>query len=340
MIKPFLEALSGHIQTPPPVWFMRQAGRYLPEYRDVRTRAGGFLDLCYSPQLASEVTLQPIRRFGFDAAILFADILIVPHALGQRVWFTEGEGPKLEPIRDRAGLTQLAISRLGPAVAPILETVTRARQQLPARCALIGFAGAPWTVATYVVEGGSSRSFETLRRLTYQDPSFVDGLFEILIEASVEYLSAQIGAGAEAIQLFDTWAGVLPAADLERWCITPTRRIVEQLRRRHPGVPIIGFPRGIGPSLVCYVERTGVAAVSIDSGMPIEWVAREIQPLATVQGNLDPILLQVGGPRMIDEVRRIVDVLGRGPFVFNLGHGILPTTPPEHVAQVLETLRM
>jgi uroporphyrinogen decarboxylase len=337
--KPLIDVLSGHRQSIPPIWFMRQAGRYLAEYREIRTQAGSFLNLCYSPELAAEVTLQPVRRFGFDAAILFADILVVPHALGQNLRFAEGEGPVLEPIRDRNALRRLAPAQLAEASAPIMETVRQVRAKLPDRCTLIGFAGAPWTVATYMVEGGSSRSFEVIRMLGYQDCELIDSIVAVLVEATTEYLSAQVTAGAETLQIFDTWAGVLPEPDLERWCIAPTREIVRRLRLRHGKVPIIGFPRGIGASLPHYAAETGVNAVSLDSTVPLSWAAKELPAGVAVQGNLDPMLLRAGGEPMHREIRRILAAFAHRALIFNLGHGILPTTPPDHVAEAVAVVR-
>jgi len=337
--KPLLQALAGRAQARPPFWLMRQAGRYLPEYRELRQQAGSFLDLCYNPDLATEVTLQPIRRFAMDAAILFADILLVPQALGQALSFREGEGPVLEPLRQTTQIDALTPAGLHEQLAPVYETVRRVRSALPDDVALIGFAGAPWTVATYMVEGGSSRDFAEIKRWAFSDPDGFARLIELLVEATTDYLAAQIAAGAEVVQLFDTWAGVLPAADFERWCIAPLKAIVERLHDLHPEVPVIGFPRGAGAGYVDYVRRTGVNAVGLDWTVPPAWARDVLQPQVTVQGNLDPRYLVVGGEAMEREVARILDTLAQGPFIFNLGHGVVPETPVEHVGRLAELLR-
>lgn len=339
MPKPFLRALKGESLSPPPIWLMRQAGRYLAEYRAVRERAGGFLDLCFTPELAAEVTLQPIRRFGLDAAILFSDILVVPHALGQRVEFLEGEGPRLEAITETGALGRLDIDGLHSRLAPVYETVERLAGGLPAKTALIGFAGAPWTVATYMVEGGSSRDFATVRGWGFKDPAGFSKLIDLVTEATVAYLCRQADAGAEALQLFDSWAGVLSEDEFHRWVIAPTARIVTMLRQRHPGVPLIGFPRGAGVMYEEYVRQTGVDVVSIDSTLPLKWAAEHLQPLAPVQGNLDPLALLTGGETLEWAAKAVLGGLAGGPFVFNLGHGIVKETPPDHVARLVEIIR-
>jgi uroporphyrinogen decarboxylase len=317
---------------------MRQAGRYLPEYRELRRQAPNFLDLCLSPELATEATLQPIRRFGMDAAILFADILVLPHALGGKVAFREGEGPVLRPVRSVDDLKPLNAFRVEERVAPIYETVRRVRQALPEPVALIGFAGAPWTVATYMVEGGSSRDFARVKAWAYADPDGFGRLVELLTSTTIDYLAGQIAAGADTVQLFDSWAGVLPEPAFRRWVIAPTRRIVAELKNRHPTVPVIGFPRGAGLLYADYVAETRVDAVGLDTTVPME-AARELQSQAAVQGNLDPLLLVAGGEAMAQAVAGIRRGLIEGPFVFNLGHGVVPETPPEHVARLGELLR-
>ena len=334
-----IRALRGATVSPPPVWLMRQAGRYLPEYREVRRAAGNFLDLCYTPDLATEVTLQPIRRFGLDAAILFSDILVVPDGLGQEVTFREGEGPCLEPVRTDGDLVRLAGTLDTDRLAPVYETVGRLRQTLPADVALLGFAGAPWTVATYMVEGGSSRDFAAVKRWAYGDAESFGGLVSRLVDATADHLAAQIRAGADAVQIFDSWAGVLSAPAFERWVIEPTRRIVARLRDAAPEIPIIGFPRGAGALYVRYGRETGVDAVSLDTTVSAAWAAEAVQPTMPVQGNLDPQLLVVGGDAMRAEVEGICRHLAAGPFVFNLGHGIVPDTPPDHVAQLVGMVR-
>lgn len=337
--KPFLRALAGETSSVPPIWLMRQAGRYLPEYRAVRSDAGSFLDLCYNPELAVEVTLQPLRRYRFDAAILFSDILVIPQALGQELAFKQGEGPVLPPIRDRAGIDALSCDRLYACLQPVFETVAGLSRTLPDTTALIGFAGAPWTVATYMVEGRGSKDFAATRAWAYGDADGFARLMDLLVDATSAYLLAQIAHGAECVQIFDTWAGVLDENGFRRWVIEPTRRIVAAVKAAHPDIPVIGFPRGAGAKLVDYVRATGVDGLGLDSGVPLDWAARELQPHVTLQGNLDPMLLVAGGAAMRREARRIVDTLGRGPFIFNLGHGITPQTPPEHVADLVETVR-
>ena len=337
--KPFLQTLKGNRQAVPPIWLMRQAGRYLPEYRKVRAEVGGFLDLCFDPDRACEVTLQPIRRYSFDAAILFSDILVIPLGIGQKVWFVEGEGPKLEALNgpeDLAGLKpETAVERL----APVMETVAKLSASLPRETALIGFAGAPWTVATYMIEGGSSRDFAKTKLWAYRNPESFRTLMEILVEATAAYLIAQVKAGAEAIQIFDSWAGALATGGFEDWVIAPNRALVEKVRASVPHVPIIGFPRGAGVLYREFQDRTGVDAVSIDQGLPVTWARDNLQPHGTVQGNLDPFALLAGGDVLDREVDRILDDLSGGPFVFNLGHGIIKETPPDHVTRLVERVR-
>ncbi|MBM3561078.1 MAG: uroporphyrinogen decarboxylase [Alphaproteobacteria bacterium] len=334
-----LDVLGGETRSPPPVWLMRQAGRYLPEYRALRSQVPDFLSFCYTPQLAVEVTLQPVRRFGVDAAILFSDILVVPDAMGQRVRFVQGEGPRLEPLRNRAAVEALSALRIDVRLAAMMETVATVRAHLPRETALIGFCGAPWTLATYMVEGGPSRDFATVKAWAARDPEGFSALIDRLVTATADLLTAQVDAGADVVQVFDTWAGVLPAAGFRRWSIEPTKALVARLRARHPGVPVIGFPRGAGVNLPAYVRETGVTAVGLDSGVAQSWAARELQPLCAVQGNLDPVTLLAGGPALDREIDTIIDALGGGPLVFNLGHGILPPTPPEHVARLVERVR-
>jgi len=339
MVKPLLRALSGQAQPRLPVWLMRQAGRYLPEYHATRARAGSFLNLCYNPALAAEVTLQPIRRYGLDAAILFSDILVVPHALGQALNYVEGEGPKLDPVTDAGGIDRLSADRLHQVLGPVYETVGRVAAALPPETALIGFAGAPWTVATYMVEGGGSKEYAAVKGLAFGARETFARLIDLLVEATGAYLLRQIQAGAEAVQLFDSWAGVLPEAEFERWVIAPTRRIVDAVRAEAPGVPVIGFPRGAGLLYERYLAGTGVDAVGLDTTVPPGWAARALQPKAAVQGNLDPVLLLTGGEAMIRAADAIVEALADGPFVFNLGHGVLQRTPPEQVAALVRHLR-
>lgn len=305
----------------------------------MRERAGGFLDLCYTPELAAEVTLQPVRRFATDAAILFSDILVVAHALGVEVGFHEGHGPCLAPVDSAKSVDALRLDRIAEHLAPVYETVERVKEGLPATVALIGFAGAPWTLATYMVEGGASKDFATVKLWAMRDPDGFQRLIDIVTEATVEYLVGQARHGAEVLQIFDSWAGALPESGFERWCVEPTRRIVAELHGACPGVPVIGFARGVGVSVRRYAEATGIDAVSIDSSVPARWAARELQPRVAVQGNLDPISLLAGGTAMEAEIVAIVEALGRGPFVFNLGHGIVPETPPDNVSLLVETVR-
>lgn len=318
---------------------MRQAGRYLPEYRAVREKAGDFLTLCFTPELAAEVTLQPIRRFGFDAAILFSDILVVPHALGQTVRFAEGEGPRLEPIPDRGMLGRLAGSLDDGTVGPVYETIREVRKDLPHQVTLLGFCGAPWTVATYMVAGRGTPDQEPARMFAYRDPEGFSALIEKLVEASARYLVGQLRAGVDAVQIFDTWAGILPAGELGRWCIEPTKRIIAAVRAEIPGARVIGFPRGIGSALRRYAEEVPVDAVSLDWTVDLAFARDQLQWRLPVQGNLDPLALLAGGGALDSAVDQILAALGERPFIFNLGHGILPQTPIAHVERMLARVR-
>jgi len=337
--KSIIRALKGESLQTPPLWLMRQAGRYLPEYREIRGNVSGFLELCYTPELAVEVTLQPIRRYGLDAAILFSDILVVPDALGQAVRFAEGEGPKLDPVRDTAGIEALSEAGLHEHLGPVYETLHRLSVELPPGVTLIGFAGAPWTVATYMVEGGSSRDFAITRKWGLLDPEGFSRLIDLVTRATSAYLCRQVEEGAEVLQIFDSWAGVLSEGEFERWVIGPTAKIVSTIKARHPAIPIIGFPRGAGILYERYVTETGVDAVSLDSTVPVDWAARHLQDKVALQGNLDPLLLLGGGEAMVKETRRILEFLGSGPFIFNLGHGIIKETSPDNVAQLVEAVR-
>jgi uroporphyrinogen decarboxylase len=318
---------------------MRQAGRYLPEYREVRERAGSFLDLCLNPELAAEVTLQPLRRFDLDAAIVFSDILMVPHALGRRVEFVEGEGPRLDPVQSPA-----EIGRLDPAAAearfePVYETLRRVRAELPANVPVIGFCGAPWTVATYMVEGGGSKDQAEARAWAYRDPASFQKLIDLLVETSIVYLLGQVKAGAGLLQIFDSWAGSLPSDEFARWCSYPTRAIVSGVKAVYPNIPIIGFPRGCGASAERYAQETKVNAIGCDTSMPLAYMCETLQRRLPVQGNLDPLLLLTGGTHLERRAKEILDILSGGPFIFNLGHGILPDTPPEHVAKLVRLVK-
>lgn len=318
---------------------MRQAGRYLPEYRAVRSKAGSFLDLCYNSDLASEVTLQPIRRYDFDAAILFADILVVPDALGQPVRFIEGEGPRLEPITSAAELKTLKFEKTATTYGQIYETVAKVRAQLAPEKTLIGFCGAPWTVATYVVAGRGSVDQAAARRWAYHDEAGFAELIEILTNSSIEYLSGQINAGAQIVQIFDSWAGSLPDDQFAKWVVEPTARIVLELKQRHPDVPIIGFPRGAGVLAQSYIEATRVDGLGCDTATPLAYMQERLSERVVVQGNLDPLLLLSGGEGLDRRVTEILDKLSGTRFVFNLGHGIIPDTPPQNVARLVELVR-
>ena len=334
-----LDVFAGEALSPPPIWLMRQAGRYLPEYRALRAKAGSFLDLCYAPDMAAEVTLQPIRRYGFDAAILFSDILVVPDALGQKVEFVEGEGPRLEPIRTGVELARLNAAATRSRYDRVFETVSRVRQDLPQDVALIGFCGAPWTVATYMVGGQGSADQAEARAWAYRDPSGFQRLIDLLVDVSVDYLSGQVAAGADVLQIFDSWAGSLPDDQYERWVVAPTKVLVERVRAQHSQVPIIGFPRGAGAQAADYVTKTGVDGVGCDTAMPLALMAGPLADTAVVQGNLDPLLLVAGGKAMEQRVAAILTALEGKRFIFNLGHGIVPQTPPENVARLVELVR-
>ena len=337
--KSLVQVLDGQRRMPPPVWLMRQAGRYLPEYREVRERAGGFLDLCLNPKLAAEVTLQPVRRFGLDAAILFSDILIVPYALGRSVRFTVGEGPQLDPLDEPMKLSMLATELDQAKIAPIYETVRQVRSQLRPDVALIGFCGAPWTVATYMIAGHGTPDQAPARTFAYRHSDEFQRLVDILVDASVEYLAGQFDAGVDVVQIFDTWAGVLPPEQFVRWCVAPTQEIVARLRQRVPDARIIGFPRGAGMSAYGYAQTTGVNAIGLDWTMDLGFVQEMLQSHLAVQGNLDPLLLRAGGAALDRGVDTIMTALAGGPFIFNLGHGILPDTPIAHVEQMLRRVR-
>ena len=339
MCKKLLEVLNGKRQDVPPVWMMRQAGRYLPEYRAVRAKAGGFLDLCFTPELAAEVTLQPIRRFGFDAAILFSDILVVPYALGRKVWFVEGEGPRLEPISDAKILAEVSGDIEENKLAPVYETVRRVKQDLPKDVTFIGFCGAPWTVATYMVAGRGTPDQAPAKELGKREPEAFQGLIDKLVDASVDYLVAQLKAGVEVVQIFDTWAGGLPPDDFERWSVQPTKAIVKKLRAKIPDAKVIGFPRGAGEKIPRYVAETGVNAVSLETQIDRNFARRDIQSKVPVQGNLNPETLRAGGDALDGEVDAVLEAFSAAPFIFNLGHGILPDTPIANVERMLKHVR-
>jgi uroporphyrinogen decarboxylase len=338
--KKLMRSLAGEVQAVPPVWLMRQAGRYLPEYRATRARAGGFLELCYTPELAAEVTLQPIRRYGVDAAILFADILLIAQALGAELWFEAGEGPRLSTIASAADLARLRpASAVHETLAPVYETVRILARELPPGVALIGFAGAPWTVASYMIAGRGTPGQGPAHALMAADPATFDALIARLTEATVEYLSAQAEAGAEAVKLFDSWAGSLQGAAFRRYAVEPARAIIAALKARHPGLPVIAFPRGAGPAYAGFARATGADCVALDESVAPDWAAAHVQVDGCVQGNLDPRLLVEGGERLVAETRRILQAFARGPHIFNLGHGITPEADPRHVELLLRTIR-
>jgi len=334
-----IQVLRGQSLAKPPIWLMRQAGRSLPEYREVRASADGFLDLCYRADLAAEVTLQPIRRFDFDAAILFADILIVPDALGQTVAFEEGVGPRLDAMPADALLKILNPDATGEKFGKIFETVARVRAELSAEKTLIGFCGAPWTVATYMIAGHATPDQAPARLAAFRDPENFARLINLIADCSVDYLAGQIEAGADAVQIFDSWAGVLPDDEFSRWVTQPTARMVRALKARHPRTPVIGFPRGAGLLADGYVRETGVDGVGCDTAMPLAFMRDTLAKHAAVQGNLDPLLLVAGGPLLESRVRHMLAALEGVPHIFNLGHGVLPSTPIEHIARLVEIVR-
>ncbi|WP_288487624.1 uroporphyrinogen decarboxylase [uncultured Novosphingobium sp.] len=332
-----LNVLKGENVKPRPVWLMRQAGRYLPEYRALRAEKGGFLALVYDSDAAAEITLQPIHRFGFDGAILFSDILIVPYAMGQDLAFLAGEGPRLSPRL--ADATLASLDAVPGRLSPIYETVAKVRAALGQETTLLGFAGSPWTVATYMVAGEGSRDQHETRAMAYADQAGFQAIINAVTEVTITYLSGQIEAGAEAVQLFDSWSGTLAPAEFERWVIAPNARIAEAIHQRHPGVPVIGFPKGAGEKLPAYARETGVDAVGVDETIDPIWAARELPAGMPVQGNLDPLLLLAGGEELDRQARRILDTFADRPHVFNLGHGIGQHTPIAHVERLLATVR-
>lgn len=337
--KPFMDVLSGEAQPVPPIWMMRQAGRYLPEYRDLRAKAGSFLKMCFTPEYAAEITLQPMRRFNFDAAVIFSDILVIPHALGRSVRFEAGEGPRLDPLDTPEKVRALARVANFAQLEPVYEALQRVRSELAPEIALIGFCGAPWTVATYMIAGRGTPDQAPARLFAYREPDAFAHLIDILVEASIGYLTGQLAAGADVLQIFDTWAGVLPAAEFERWSVEPTRRIVEGVRAKVPNAKFIGFPRGAGALLPSYAERTGVDGVSIDWTAEPSFIRDRVQSRVAVQGNLDPLALITGGAALDRAVDDILANYGKGRLIFNLGHGILPETPIAHVEQMVARVR-
>ncbi|MEO1796317.1 MAG: uroporphyrinogen decarboxylase [Pseudomonadota bacterium] len=338
--KTILKALRGEVQEVPPIWMMRQAGRYLPEYRATRAEAGDFLSLCYNSELAAEVTLQPIRRYGFDAAILFADILLVPDALGADLWFVTGEGPRLSTIGDMAGVDALkGADDIHDHLAPIYETVRILRRELPAETTLIGFAGAPWTVATYMIAGRGTPDQGPAHALREGAPEVFDALMARLTAATIEYLSRQIDAGAEVVKLFDSWAGSLKGEAFRKYALEPAREIIAALKARHPGVPIIAFPREAGDGYIGFAKATGADCVALDNSVSASWAAQHVQKDGCVQGNLASSHMVTGGQALVDETRSIVEAFSAGPHIFNLGHGITPDADPDNVRLMIETVR-
>ncbi len=338
-IKPLLHVLAGRREPVPPIWLMRQAGRYLPEYRAIREQAESFLDLCFDAKRAAEVTLQPIRRFEFDAAILFSDILVVPHALGQRVSFEYGEGPRLDALKDPSALNALRQEIDQALLEPVYEAITRVNQDLPPTVALLGFCGAPWTVATYMIAGCGTADQLPARLFAYRYPDAFTKLIDLLIEASASYLIRQLEAGVDAVQIFDTWAGVLPADEFRNWCIEPCVRIVAAVRNRIPRARMIGFPRGVGTELGRYLEAVAIDAIGLDWTVELGFARDEIQKRRPIQGNLDPLALLVGGAALDRSIDAILEAFAGGPFIFNLGHGVLPDTPIAHVERLIARVR-
>ncbi|AFO92649.1 uroporphyrinogen decarboxylase [Phaeobacter inhibens] len=338
--KKLLRALAGETQDVPPIWMMRQAGRYLPEYRATRAEAGDFLSLCYNPELATEVTLQPIRRYGFDAAILFADILLVPQALGADLWFVTGEGPRLSTITTEADFAKLGpVSDIHETLNPIYETVRLLSSALPSETTLIGFAGAPWTVATYMIAGRGTPDQGPAHLLRQENNPLFEALLARITEATIEYLSMQIKAGAEVVKIFDSWAGSLRGEAFEKYALEPCRQITEALKERHPGIPVIGFPREAGDKYVGFAKATGVDCVALDNSVDPEWAAAHVQVDGCVQGNLASRHMVTGGQELVDDTRRIVKAFGNGPHIFNLGHGITPDADPDNVQRMIDAVR-
>jgi uroporphyrinogen decarboxylase len=339
LAKPFLAVLSGERQETPPIWLMRQAGRYLPEYRDLRAKAATFLDFCYNPSLAVEATLQPIRRFGFDAAILFCDILVLPDALGQTVTFETGDGPRLDPICDAEGLAKLKQEPDWSRLAPVFEALDRVKGRLPKETALIGFCGAPWTVASYMIAGRGTPDQAPARLFAYRQPELFARLIDRLVEASAEYLRRQFAAGADAAQIFDSWAGVLPPAEFERWCVAPIKAIAAKVRAETPDARLIAFPRGAGAQLAKFGALADIDAIGLDTAAEPEAAVAALPQRLPLQGNLDPLALVAGGRRLDEEIERVLRGFASRAHIFNLGHGVLPETPVDHVERLVARVR-
>jgi uroporphyrinogen decarboxylase len=338
--KTILRALAGETLPTPPIWMMRQAGRYLPEYKATRAIAGDFLSLCYNPDLATEVTLQPIRRYGFDAAILFADILLIPQALGADLWFVTGEGPRLSTITSQADLDKLGpVEDIHETLNPIYQTVRNLSGALPSETTLIGFAGAPWTVATYMIAGQGTPDQAPAHKLRIEQPAVFDALMDKITEATIDYLSKQIEAGAEVVKIFDSWAGSLPGDAFQKYSVEPARRITSALKAKYPNAPIIGFPREAGEGYIGFAKATGVDCVALDNSVTPEWAVKNVQVDGCVQGNLKSSHMVTGGQDLVDETRAIVKAFSGGPHIFNLGHGITPDADPDNVQRMIDTVR-
>ncbi|MBY6159930.1 uroporphyrinogen decarboxylase [Mameliella alba] len=340
MTKTILRALAGETLPTPPIWMMRQAGRYLPEYKATRAEAGDFLSLCYNPELATEVTLQPIRRYGFDAAILFADILLLPQALGMDLWFVTGEGPRLSTITSDADFDKLGRGEMiHDTLNPVYQTVRNLSERLPSETTLIGFAGAPWTVATYMIAGRGTKDQGPAHALKAENRALFEKIIDRLTEATIDYLSEQVKAGAEVVKIFDSWAGSLQGEDFDRYCTAPARTITQELKSRFPGLPVIAFPRQAGDKYIGFHQATGADCVALDDSVTPEWAAEHVQVSGCVQGNLASSHMVTGGQALVEETRRVVDAFSKGPHIFNLGHGITPDADPENVQLMIETVR-
>lgn len=339
-LKPLIAVLRGETRPRAPIWLMRQAGRYLPEYRELRARTSSFLETCYTPSIAAEITLQPIRRFGFDAAILFSDILVVPDALGQKVTFETGEGPRLEPIESPTDLGRLARGFEVEKLAPVFETIDRVKGELPDAVAFIGFCGAPWTVASYMIAGRGTPDQAPARLFAFRYPEAFARLIDTLVDASIAYLSRQIEAGVEAVQLFDSWAGVLPPNEFEKWVVAPLQKIIAGLKAKSPDIPIIAFVRGAGGHLPDIARRLGADGLGLDTSLDPKWAVAEVAPRVALQGNLDPLALLAGGDSLDREIDSVLRAFEGRPHIFNLGHGILPETPLDNVSRLVERVRI
>jgi uroporphyrinogen decarboxylase len=337
--KLLLSAIDGEQTNRTPIWLMRQAGRYLPEYRELRQKAPSFMEFCWNPKLTVEATLQPIERFGFDAAIIFSDILVIPHVLGQPVEFESGLGPRLDPITSDSGLARLSTDIDLEKLSSVFEAISEVRSRLHKEVTLIGFCGAPWTVASYMIAGRGTPDQAPARLFAYQHRAIFEQLIELLTRSSIEYLSRQISAGAEVVQIFDSWAGVLPTGEFRKWCLEPVERIAKEIKGRHPNVRIIGFPRGGGQQLSEFTASSHIDCLGLDTSVNVAWAAKHVQPYKCVQGNLDPLVLASGGDSLDQAIDLILQELGQRPFIFNLGHGIIPQTPIENVNRLVNRVR-